>query len=617
MTYTIGTGCFNIRTVTVNPLPAAIAGASVVCEGATTNFTNTTPGGAWTSSNTSIATVGVTTGVVTGVAAGSAIITYTILSTGCIATKAITVNVSPAPIGGTGNVCLGFTATLTNSIPGGTWSSSTPSVATIGSATGIVSGLTLGTSTIAYILPATGCNATKIVTVQPLPTVYALTGGGAYCAGGTGVNIGLSGSDIGISYVLYFGSSVTGFVAGTGSPVDFGLHTVAGTYSAVATNALTGCTKNMSGTATVTITPLVTPSVSITTGVGDSVCPGTTVTFTPLPVNGGSSPTYTWSVNGVLVSTGSTYTYIPADGDIVSTVLTSNANCASPDTAVGTKTMSVLTPGTPLVNVSITPNDTVCQFTPVIFTASPIFGGTAPTYKWIVNGGLYGTGSTLTYVPADGDLVHVKMYSNYLCRLADSATSGTVTMSVAPMAIPHVDIHATPGLSIAVGQWDTLVAVVTSGGPSPSYQWQLNGLDVPGATTNTYIDTFSNNDSVTCVVTSSGICSGISVFDWVFITHYNLGAPTLSLGEMDIRLMPNPNKGAFMLKGTIGNSVDDNVFVEVTDMLGRSVYSGKIQPQNGRINEQIQLNSSLTSGMYMLSVRSSNEQKVFHLVVEQ
>jgi hypothetical protein len=45
-------------------------------------------------------------------------------------------------------------------------------------------------------------------------------------------------------------------------------------------------------------------------------------------VNGGTSPVYQWKVNNVNAGTNSsTYQYIPSDGDVVTCVLTSNANC--------------------------------------------------------------------------------------------------------------------------------------------------------------------------------------------------------------------------------------------------------------------------------------------------
>jgi hypothetical protein len=42
-----------------------------------------------------------------------------------------------------------------------------------------------------------------IVTVNPLPTIYSVTGGGEYCASGNGLPVGLNGSETGINYQLY------------------------------------------------------------------------------------------------------------------------------------------------------------------------------------------------------------------------------------------------------------------------------------------------------------------------------------------------------------------------------------------------------------------------------
>ena len=82
--------------VTVNSLPtvAAISGPSGnICAGSTDLVTDATTGGAWSSSNTAIATVNSSTGWVTGISAGMATITYTVTNDmGCsnIATLPIT-----------------------------------------------------------------------------------------------------------------------------------------------------------------------------------------------------------------------------------------------------------------------------------------------------------------------------------------------------------------------------------------------------------------------------------------------------------------------------------------------------------------------------------------------
>ncbi|MFN0015277.1 MAG: hypothetical protein ACKVU2_12085, partial [Saprospiraceae bacterium] len=88
------------------------------------------------------------------------------------------------------------------------------------------------------------------------PTAFDVTGGGAYYSGGTGVTVGLNNSETGVDYQLQNnGSSVGSAVAGTGSAIDFGNQTAAGTYTVVATATTGGCTAEMTGSASVTIIP--------------------------------------------------------------------------------------------------------------------------------------------------------------------------------------------------------------------------------------------------------------------------------------------------------------------------------------------------------------------------
>ena len=93
----------------------------------------------------------------------------------------------------------------------------------------------------------------------------------------------------------------------------------------------------------VNVTPSVTPSVSISANPSGTVTPGTSVTFTATPSNGGS-PSYQWKKGGVNISgaTSSTYTYTPVDGDVISCSMTSTASCANPTTVTSNSlTMAV------------------------------------------------------------------------------------------------------------------------------------------------------------------------------------------------------------------------------------------------------------------------------------
>ena len=93
------------------------------------------------------------------------------------------------------------------------------------------------------------------VNSSSLPIAYNVTGGGSYCSGGLGLHVGLQNSESGVNYQVFNGATVVSglFPGSTGSQIDFGLFQ-AGTYTVVAKNA-TGCTNNMTGSATIALTP--------------------------------------------------------------------------------------------------------------------------------------------------------------------------------------------------------------------------------------------------------------------------------------------------------------------------------------------------------------------------
>jgi parallel beta-helix repeat protein len=85
------------------------------------------------------------------------------------------------------------------------------------------------------------------------PTVYEVTGTGSYCGGDDGRAVGLANSELGVSYQLKNGATFINSVAGTGSAISFGLQTLAGTYTVVATRTLGGCTATMTSSALISI----------------------------------------------------------------------------------------------------------------------------------------------------------------------------------------------------------------------------------------------------------------------------------------------------------------------------------------------------------------------------
>src|ERR1019366_1958699 len=114
------------------------------------------------------------------------------------------------------------------------------------------------------------------------------------------------------------------------------------------------------------------------------------VTFTATPDNGGSTPSYQWLKNGTNINGANSSTYSTAtlvNGDVISVVLTSSSSCASTTTATSnTITVNITTNGVTLVSITSTIGTSVCTGQSVTFIATPVNGGSAPSYQWQDNG---------------------------------------------------------------------------------------------------------------------------------------------------------------------------------------------------------------------------------------
>ena len=137
---------------------------------------------------------------------------------------------------------------------------------------------------------------------------------------------------------------VTGYSSGTGDSIRQALfnsdiidQTV--TYSIVP--SISGCGADTTDYS-VLIHPRPPVSVTITASI-NPVCQGIPVTFTAIPVNGGTNPSNQWQVNGINTGTNnSIFTYYPTTGDQVSCILTSSESCTSGNPATSNPiTMSV------------------------------------------------------------------------------------------------------------------------------------------------------------------------------------------------------------------------------------------------------------------------------------
>ena len=263
-----------------------IVGASSVCMNGTTTLTNTATG-TWTSSNTSVATVDPVTGVVTPVSVGTTIISFTAQSVSCgplTATHPLTVNALPDAgiiTSAFTSTCIGNSITLSASIAGGTWLNLYPAVAghSPSGTTDVVTGATVGTDTIIYVVTTPTCGndtAIKVVSVvPPSGTTTPIIGTTTYCIGDSST---LSNSIVGGAW------SVSNATVATINSVTGVVHALSSGSDTVRYHATFPCGSGASDTfVVITVNPA--PHAGTISGL-DSVCQAGTITLTSTGTTG-------------------------------------------------------------------------------------------------------------------------------------------------------------------------------------------------------------------------------------------------------------------------------------------------------------------------------------------
>jgi hypothetical protein len=240
----------------------------------------------------------------------------------------------------------------------------------------------LSNPTVSYTLPGTytytanisnNCGATILkdtFTVYPLPLKVDVTGGGAYCAGGAGVLVGISSSVTGIQYRLLLNDNVVaGPISGNGAALSFGNQLIAGTYKVLATNnAVTpNCSDTMNGNAIVVVNLIPSePNLNDTT-----ICAGN---IANLSTN--ATGTITWYnslTTDTILATGNTYTTPVLNSTKTYYVMRTVAGCNS---ARDSATVFV----NPIPQLNITRNKQICSGESIAIVVGANVAGTTYTF---------------------------------------------------------------------------------------------------------------------------------------------------------------------------------------------------------------------------------------------
>ncbi len=406
----------------------------------------------------------------------------------------------------------------------------------------------------------------------------------------------------------------------------------------VTDTSISGC--NASATVNITISSGDTASVSIQANPTGTVCAGTPITFTALPVNGGN-PLYQWKVGGLNTGTNnSVFTSSSlSDSNIITCIMTSTANCVSGSPATSNSIIVNIAPG-PAAGTITASSDTICTGSPVHLVDGGSSGSiqwltslngtsftniagassttydtsslTETTYYFVTASGSCGTDTSNTVkifaapLPAPilsatdsicpGDstqICEVTAFSGYHWNTGDSTSCTWANQAggywvivtdangcIAVSEHQNVLTYSTPQVSITV-HGDTLSTV-----NAVSSQWLLNDTIIPGATSNIYIAHETGNYSVR--VADANGCTNESIATRIVIS----GIAKFS-DDADLKIYPNPASSILVIQAKDFSAAEILVF----DVTGKLVMKEKFTPQ---------LNiSDLQSGIYLIELQSN------------
>jgi PKD repeat protein len=330
---------------------------------------------------------------------------------------------------------------------------------------------TPGTYTITLTASNDQCQSgsviSHIVTINPSPTLFTVTGGGEYCSGGAGVFVGLSDSEPGVNYRLFInGVTIGGIVAGTGLPIIFGNQSSPGIYTVHATNQVTSCSNTMTGSVAIFINPLPTANAG-----ADQIIPYGTSAILAGSAGAGTAPlSYLWTPAGSIVSGGTTLN--PQTTNLYSSttftlLVTDSKGCTASDNVI------VSSGGNPLsVTCNATPG-TICNNGASVQLYAVAAGGSGTyAYSWVSNP----VGSPVWTSTLPNPVVNPTVTTTYTVTVNDgyNTASTQVIVTVNPSPLVYVVTgggeFCSGGSGIPIGLSGAQMGV--------SYQLLMNGMPV-------------------------------------------------------------------------------------------------------------------------------------------
>ena len=347
-------------------------------------------------------------------------------------------------------------------------------------------------------------SGSALITVNPKPTA-TISGDATLCAGGTAALITFTGANgtapYTFTYTLNGGSSST-ITTSSGNSVTLPVSTTAGTYiyNLVSVADFNNCSQLQTGTATVTVDPIPTCSIS---GAGAVFTNSTGIVYTVTINPAGGIVSYSWSISG--------------NGTIVGASNGSSVSVNAGSAGSFTLTVNITRNGcSSSCSIPVTINDIPCSITGpdnICPSSTNSYSGPAgvDSYSWTIsgNGIISGLATAQTVSVVAGNTC-----GPYTLNLTITKNSGSSTCSqtfnVGDTIPPSITCPVVPAVCVVPGNTYTIpLLAATDNCGTPSISYVISGATTRSGTGANASGTFNVGTS-TIAWTVTDLCGNIS-----------------------------------------------------------------------------------------------------------
>jgi PKD repeat protein len=284
-----------------------------------------------------------------------------------------------------------------------------------------------------------------------------------------------------------------------------------------------------------------------------------------------SAESYQWFMNGNLLNGDTTQSIIISQPGTYSLMVTDSNGCFSSDTLV---VNSIPSPDFFATDTSL------CEKFCINFSDQSSNNPIA--WQWLFPGGSPSSSTDQNPVNICYDVP-----GTYDVTLITTSTNGSDTLTLPN----YIIVNPTPPAPTITQAGLTLTSSTAS-----TYQWQLNSVDIPGATNQSY--TILETGLYTVIVSDDNGCNN-SASLYVLISGINSEENDLS-----IFIYPNPSSGNFTIE-LLNSTTVGEVSIDVVNTLGQIIASFTEKISSFQFKKEINL-GDVACGVYLVDIKIGN-----------